>query len=319
MPTPPSGTVTNSGNMRTSNLGGFSGWGVFSAGGVTCDDTYAYALYSNVTNASINGGASECHLVRIPWATWTVAGATILRSFTRVTGSASAVNALTRRPSDGLLACRLNAGDLFTFDPAGGYSATHLGDGGGGATSSAIIGIAFDPSDSSVLWHVGYAYAARRWQIGTGDLGTTAYPLPAYTIQVAPDGRAVGAVAWDIAGSPKGIAVWDTPTGMTRFPAGLRWLDTQRDGAGSGNYTQTDFTLRAALNQVRDVCMDLDGRMYAVCATSAAFGIRTVTTDWLTVGSINTGSTPSGGSHIAVSPDGSKLVLSRGEELVRVT
>lgn len=315
---PVTGTATSSGNFRTANLAGLAGWGIFKSAGLAADNTYCYALFTNVTNANVGGGTPDCHLVRIPWATWTVAGSTLLRSFSRVTGAAQNFNALARRPSDGLLACRLAPGDLFTFDPANGYAETLLG-ASGSLPSTPLIGVAFDPADPTVLWHGGYSSTFRRWRIGTGDLGTSNWFFPTATIQATPDGRFIGAASWDVSNAPKGVVVFDPVSGAQQYPLGLRWLNTDRDGAGNANHTEGTLANRAAVSSVRDACMDLDGVIYA-CVQSSGHVLKRVSADGLTVDRVAAGTvTADANSHVCVSPDGTKVAVSAGEVIWRVT
>jgi hypothetical protein len=216
-----------------------------------------------------------------------------------------------------MLVARLNDGDLYTFDPGASYAANYLGDGGGpGATD--IAGVMFDPTDDTLIWSSAANDGMRRWRIGTGTLGIPAFGSPTYSIQSGPDGRAVGVTS---RGNERLVVVWDLATGMRRYAAGIDTLTTQTNGAGNGNFTETIIGNRATLSTIRDVCMDLDGRIYAACSASAAFGIRTITADWTTVATIATsGSTATGSrSHIGVSPDGSKVVYSAGGQVVKIT
>lgn len=312
MPAPPTGTVTNSGNYRTSNWL-FSGWGVFQLCGVAADDTYAYALTSANANANIDGGATECHLMRIPWATWTVAATEKLASFTRTTGSVNANNALGRRPSDGLLVATLNDGDLYTFAPADSYTPTYLGD-SGGAPSAEILSVDFDPADGTIIWRGGYNAALARWKIGTGLL--TAYPMTSYTARFSANGsHAVGVVNWDFSSAPRGVSYWNPADRMPRYPFGLRTVGANRAGVGNGNHAENDPANRAAISNCPDVCVDNAGRIYAV---GVGGGLFYCTSDWSTV-SIYAGTSAVSRSRVAVSPDGTKVVYSNGENLYRVT
>lgn len=315
-----SGTTAASGNMRTSNLGGVSGWGVFSAGAVACDDTFAYCLYTNVTNSNIGGGTPDCHLLKIPWATWTVAGATLLQSFARVTGTAGSENGLARRASDGLLAGRLHGSDIYTFDPTAAYAPTRLGS-DAFAPSATLMSITFDPTDPTVIWTAGFNSDLRRWKIGTGDLGVIGRVIQLYTVNASPSGQLVGAAGWDASNAPKGVQIVDPVLGLVKCPLGLRWISADRSGASNGNHTEGTLANRAAISSCRDAVMDKDGIIYAVSTVSAALGVRRLTADWLTADAISTAaiSAPTTTSHIAVSPDATKVVVSIGEQLLKIT
>lgn len=311
MPTPPTGTVTNSGNYRTSNWL-FSGWGGFNISGVAADDTYAYALVSSATNPSIGGGALECHLMRVPWATWTVAATERLASFTRTTGTANPLNALAIRPRDGLLACVLNSGDLYTFSPSS-YSPTFQGT-FGGSPSSTLYGLAFDPFDDTIVRQCGYGVWAS-WKIGTGAESTPPVYRSVYTVNLSANGTsAVGPVTWDSQNTPRGVVHWDTSAMVVRYPFGLRNVSASRAGVGNNNRTENDFSLRAAVADCRSACIDNDGRIYAI--TSA--GVYYCTPDWNTVTIYSGTSSIESRGKIAISPDGTKLVYVAAESLVRV-
>lgn len=318
---PVSGTATASGNFRTGNVGGVAGWGVFNLCGVAASDTHAYVLTTNTVNPNINGGASECHLFRTPWATWTVAATELLSSFTRASGSISPSNALCRRPADGLIAAQHANDNLWTFDPASAYARTDHGATGIGSPSAELMGLAFDPTDDGVLWMVQLNGGPRRFRLGTGDLGAIDWQVPMYSLSLSPTGVFVGAASWDTSNNPKGVVVLDPATGLKRFPFGLRWLSADRDGAGNGNTTETVLANRAAISSCRDACMDLDGVIYAASNSAAATGLRRVSADWTTVDSISMGGAGNPGSRgrCAVSPDGTKVAVSIGEQLVRVT
>lgn len=319
---PVSGTVVGSGNFRTSNVGGVAGWGVFTLHGVAADNTYAYSLQTNLTNPNIGGGVPNAHLFRTPFANFDVAHTTILQSFTITITGNDGINGLAIRQSDGILAARLANGDLYTFDPTNGYVANRLGNSGGGGPSSDILSVAFDPTDPTVLWSMGYNCTLRKWRIGTGDLGTVTFTPPTYSLYCSPSGMMVGAASWDIANSPKGVQVWEPSTGLAKCPFGLRWLSVDRDGVGNGNHTEGNLANRAASANVRDVCMDKDGLIYAASPGGTTFSIRRVTADWLTVDSISMASLGVGlyaGSHITVSPDVTKIVATASEFLVKVT
>jgi hypothetical protein len=311
---PVSGTVTASGNFRTANLGGLADWGTFKSAGLACDNTHCYLLFTNNTSATI--GAADCHLCRVPWATWTVAATEVLRSFSRVTGTAQNANALCLRPSDGLIACRLFPGDLFTFDPGAAFAETYLGLGGNGSPNNGINSVDFDPNDDTALWHGGYSTPFRKWKIGTGNQGALEWLDPTYSLRFSPDGQGVGVAAWDIAGNPKGVLVFDPVTGSRKCPFGLRWLNTDRNGAGNANHTENTLANRAAVGSAVDACMDLDGLIYVVSTTGDP--LRVVSADWLAVTSI-TGITEDGNSHVCVSPDGTKVAVSGAEQVYKVT
>lgn len=307
-------TEVNGGNgFRTDNLGGFTGWGVTFTSGVCCDNTYAYCLLSNATNASIPG--KECHLVRVPISSWTTG--TILRSFTRTTGTASNQNALAIRHSDGLIACRLNSGDVYTFDPTNSYAETFVGT-DGTAPSSAISSIVFDPSDQDILWVSAFNNSAiYQRRISTG--ASTSWPWLSTLNKPSSNILSVfKPVAPHLAlckNNDYTATGYLMKTGQVVNIAGCPSAGVN-DGAGNGDYTAAN-SARAIIQGLNDLAMKKDGTIYALCGTpeSASRGVRVISADWKTVSSI---SVTNRGLKCSITPDDSTLVFSLGETLAKV-